>query len=154
MLGRVTFPFFGLYGASKFALEAMIDSYRYELSRLGVELCLIQPSAYPTGLFAAVQQPADPARTEAYGETGTIPAKMFETFMSLFQGANAPDPHDVAAAIARLVAMPAGERPDRLVVGTAFGADAANAALAPIQQQAIESLGLASLDRDPVRQVG
>ncbi|UPG84062.1 SDR family NAD(P)-dependent oxidoreductase [Luteibacter aegosomatis] len=29
ILGRVTFPFFGLYGASKFALEALTDSYRY-----------------------------------------------------------------------------------------------------------------------------
>jgi NADP-dependent 3-hydroxy acid dehydrogenase YdfG len=28
ILGRVTFPFFGLYGASKFAVEALTDSYR------------------------------------------------------------------------------------------------------------------------------
>jgi NAD(P)-dependent dehydrogenase (short-subunit alcohol dehydrogenase family) len=30
ILGRVTFPFFGLYGASKYAVEALTDSYRYE----------------------------------------------------------------------------------------------------------------------------
>src|SRR5712691_7510458 len=34
ILGRVTFPFLGLYGASKYALEALTDSYRYELSQL------------------------------------------------------------------------------------------------------------------------
>ncbi|WP_260858340.1 SDR family NAD(P)-dependent oxidoreductase [Paraburkholderia sp. BCC1885] len=33
ILGRVTFPFFGLYGASKFALEALTESYRYEECR-------------------------------------------------------------------------------------------------------------------------
>ena len=32
ILGRITFPFFGLYGASKHAVEALTDSYRYELS--------------------------------------------------------------------------------------------------------------------------
>ena len=32
ILGRVTFPFFALYGASKFAVEALTDSLRYEVS--------------------------------------------------------------------------------------------------------------------------
>lgn len=45
ILGRVTIPFFGLYGASKYAVEAMTDSYRYELSQLGVDVVLVQPSA-------------------------------------------------------------------------------------------------------------
>ena len=47
ILGRVTFPFFGIYGASKFAVEALTDSLRYELSQLGIDVALIQPSAYP-----------------------------------------------------------------------------------------------------------
>jgi NADP-dependent 3-hydroxy acid dehydrogenase YdfG len=34
ILGRVTIPFFGLYGASKYAVEALSESYRYELSQL------------------------------------------------------------------------------------------------------------------------
>ncbi len=38
ILGRVTFPFFGIYGASKFAVEALTDSLRYEVSQLGVEV--------------------------------------------------------------------------------------------------------------------
>src|SRR5438309_11243076 len=38
ILGRVTFPFLGIYGASKFAVEALTDSLRYELSQLGVEV--------------------------------------------------------------------------------------------------------------------
>jgi NAD(P)-dependent dehydrogenase (short-subunit alcohol dehydrogenase family) len=75
ILGRVTFPFFGLYGASKFALEAMIDSYAYELSQLGIEFVLVQPSAYPTNMYASVQQPVDPGRTGEYGEIGQIPAR-------------------------------------------------------------------------------
>jgi NAD(P)-dependent dehydrogenase (short-subunit alcohol dehydrogenase family) len=145
ILGRVTFPFFGLYGASKFAVEAMTDSYRYELSQLGVDVVLVQPSAYPTNMYAAMQHPADAARGAAYGEIGTIPGKMFETFMGVFAAKNAPNPHDVAEAIAKLVATAKGQRPDRVVVGNAFGTDAINASAAPLQRQALASLGLEGL---------
>jgi NAD(P)-dependent dehydrogenase (short-subunit alcohol dehydrogenase family) len=71
--GRLTFPFFGLYGASKFALEALTDSYRYELSQLGIDVVLVQPSPYPTSIFASAQRPGDPERGTAYGEIGAIP---------------------------------------------------------------------------------
>lgn len=145
ILGRVTFPFFGLYGASKFALEALTDSYRYELSQLGIDVVLVQPSAYPTNMYAAIQQPADPQRGAAYGEIGTIPGKMFETFMGMFASKNAPNPHDVAEGVARLVATPKGQRPDRMVVGQAFGTDAVNAAVAPVQREVVDGLGLGAL---------
>lgn len=145
ILGRVTFPFFGIYGASKFAVEALTDSLRYEVSQLGIEVVLIQPSAYPTNMYAAIQQPADAARAAAYSAIGEIPAKLFETFKGIFASANAPDPHDVARAIAELVATPKGVRPARLVVGQAFGADAVNDAVAPIQHRVLEGLGLCAL---------
>ena len=47
ILGRVTFPFFGIYGASKFAVEALTDSLRYEVSQLGIDVVPVQPSALP-----------------------------------------------------------------------------------------------------------
>jgi NAD(P)-dependent dehydrogenase (short-subunit alcohol dehydrogenase family) len=142
ILGRVTFPFFGLYGASKFAVEAMTDSYRYELSQLGIDVVLVQPSAYPTNMYAAMQQPADAARSAAYGEIGAIPGKMFETFMGMFAAANAPNPHDVAVTMAKLVATPKGQRPARTVVGADFGSVAINQQTAPVQTGAIKALGL------------
>src|SRR6202041_1706063 len=111
ILGRVTLPFFGLYGASKYAVEALTDSYRYELSQLGVDVVLVQPSAYPTNMYAAAQQPADGARAESYGVVAEVPGKIVKTFLELFQGANSPNPHDVATAIQKLVVTPAGQRP-------------------------------------------
>jgi len=151
ILGRVTFPFFGLYGASKFALEAIIDSYAYELSQLGVEFALVQPSAYPTNMYSSIQQPGDASRSEAYGEIGHIPGKMFETFMDMFNAPEAPNPHDVAEAVTKLIATPVGSRPGRVVVGAPFGSDAANAAVAPIQRQVVEGLGLGSLSQVRVK---
>jgi NADP-dependent 3-hydroxy acid dehydrogenase YdfG len=145
ILGRVTFPFFGIYGASKFAVEALTDSLRYEVSQLGIDVALIQPSADPTNMYATMQQPADAARAADYGDIAQIPGKMFEAFKAMFTSGSAPDPHDVAAAIAKLIAAPKGSRPARVVVGQAFGADAVNEVVAPIQRQVIETLGLGPL---------
>ena len=145
IVGRLTFPFFGIYGASKFAVEALTDSLRYEVSQLGIDVALVQPSAYPTAMFAKIQQPADANRAAAYGPTGEIPGAMFENFTAMFQAADAPNPHDVAAAIVKLVALPKGSRPARTVVGNSFGADTVNEQTAPIQAHVIEALGLGHL---------
>jgi NAD(P)-dependent dehydrogenase (short-subunit alcohol dehydrogenase family) len=139
ILGRVTFPFFGLHGASKCAVEALTESYRYELSQLGVDVVLVQPSAYPTNVYGSVQEPADKVRAEAYGEIGTIPGKMFATFMEIFHNKNAPNSHDVSDAIAKLVSQTRGSRPARVVVGEPC-ADVFNRLTEPVHAQVIPSL--------------
>ena len=96
-------------------------------------------------MYANAQQPADAVRAAAYGALGEIPGAMFKHFMTTFQAADAPDPHDVAKAIANLVAQPKGSRPERTVVGVAFGADTVNAHTAPVQAQVVEALGLGHL---------
>src|SRR6187549_1444321 len=101
ILGRVTFPFIGIYGASKFAVEALTDSLRYELSQLGVEVVEVQPSGYPTNFFPNVQ----------------IPDAMVTSLTATFEGKDAPNPHDVAQAIVKLVGQPKGSRAVRTVVG-------------------------------------
>ena len=80
------------------------------LSQLGVDVTLVQPSAYPTNMYASILHPADAATGASYGEIGAIPGKMFETFTAMFSADGAPNPHDVAAAVAALVATPKGDR--------------------------------------------
>ena len=146
ILGRVTFPFFGIYCASKFAIEALTDSLRYEVSQLGVDVALVQPSAYPTQMYGSASQPADTARAAEYGEVGKIPGAMFQHFMTLFESSDAPNPHDVAEAISVLIDTPKGSRPARTVVGTSFGADTVNDATAPVQADSVNALGLGHLE--------
>jgi NADP-dependent 3-hydroxy acid dehydrogenase YdfG len=145
ILGRVTFPFFAIYGASKFAVEALTDSLRYEVSQLGIDIALVQPSAYPTSMYASAQQPADTDRAAAYGTIGEIPVAMFKHFMTIFQAADAPNPHDIAEAIADLIMLPKGSRPARTIVGAAFGSDTVNEQAAHVQAHVVETLGLAHL---------
>ena len=150
VLGRVTLPFSGLYGATKFALESLSESYRYELSQFGVDVVLVQPSAYPTEIFAKALQPADAARNSSYEEVAAIFAKMSESFAQIVSGENAQNPHDVAEAIVRLVEQPRGSRPARVVVGPPFGADVINTQAAAVQTQQLDGLGLGSLAHAPV----
>ena len=145
IVGRVTFPFFGIYGASKFAVEALTDSFRYEVSQLGIDVALVQPSAYPTQLYASATQPADTGRVAEYGPLGQIPGAMFEQFSTMLSGPEAQDPHDIAEAIAKLIAIPKGDRPARTVVGASFGADTVNDATEPVQTSTVEAFGLGHL---------
>ena len=146
ILGRVTIPFLGLYGASKHAVEAMTESYRYEVSQLGIDIVLLQPGPFPTKLYASMQAPLDTTRANQYGEIAALPTAVAAGIDGIFKSDGAPDPHDVAVAVVQLIGMPAGQRPARLIVGSAFGADAANAALSPLQRQLISVFGLDHLD--------
>jgi NADP-dependent 3-hydroxy acid dehydrogenase YdfG len=147
ILGRVTFPFIGIYGASKFAVEALTDSLRYEVSQLGVEVVEVQPSGYPTNFFTNLQSPASTEVTKAYGEVGEIPDEMVKTLMASLEGKNAPNPHDVGEAVAKLVGQSKGSRAARTVVGAPFGSDKANQDVAPLQAQVVEALGLSHLEK-------
>src|SRR5262249_16761512 len=145
IFGRVTFPFTGIYGASKFAVEALTDSLRYEVSQLGIEVVEVQPSTYPTNFLASIQTPAGTEVTKSYGAVGRIPA-MFKSLTATFEGKDAPNPHEVAEAVAKLVAQDKGSRPVRTVVGAAFGSDKANDDVAPVQAKVVEFLGLSHLE--------
>jgi NAD(P)-dependent dehydrogenase (short-subunit alcohol dehydrogenase family) len=145
VLGRMTVPFIGLYGASKFAVEAMTESYRYELSQLGIDVVLLQPSAYPTHLYASTQQATQSNLAAEYGEVAALPGVFLEFLQDVFSSADAPDSHDVAVALTDLIATPAGARPDRVVVGASYGADAVNDAVKPIQSGMMHSIGFDKL---------
>lgn len=153
VLGRTTLPFLGLYGATKFALDSISQSYRYELSPLGIDVVLVQPSAYPTEIYARAIAPTDTACINAYGEVGAILGTVRQGFETILSGENVPNPHEVAEAIARLVEQPSGSRPARVIVGAPFGSDVLNTTAAAVQAQALGALGLGGIipaaDRTP-----
>ncbi|MDT2193023.1 SDR family NAD(P)-dependent oxidoreductase [Paenibacillus larvae] len=49
--GRVGFPGLGPYAASKFALEGFAESLRHEASPLGIDIILIEPGPFQTGIW-------------------------------------------------------------------------------------------------------
>lgn len=49
--GKVSTPFMGAYGASKFAMEALTDALRIELSPWGIHVAIIEPGAIDTRIW-------------------------------------------------------------------------------------------------------
>ncbi|MBU6152983.1 MAG: SDR family oxidoreductase [Bdellovibrionales bacterium] len=116
LLGRIAVPFYGPYQASKWAVEAMAENYRVELSQLGIESCIVEPGGYPTTFIDHLVRPSDSSRSASYGEMSQMPEGFLKGFEKALASNKAQDPKNVATAIAELISKPRGERPFRTVV--------------------------------------
>jgi NAD(P)-dependent dehydrogenase (short-subunit alcohol dehydrogenase family) len=137
VVGRFVVPFTGVYTASKYAIEALAESFSYELRPFGVDVAIVEPGAYATNIFNAMIGPDDPQRLTEYGDV----AKTIDA-IGAGLAKSAGQPIEVAEAIAALVAAPAGTRPLRTTVPAGSSADAINAAILPIQNATLEAFGL------------
>ena len=114
-LGRVVIPGFGLYSASKFALEAMSEQMAYELVPHGVDVTIIQPGGYPTKIWSNNNANSGPLKDRTSEELlAAYPA--LTAGMGERTGGGSTDPMDVPRAIADIIAMPKGTRPLRKAV--------------------------------------
>ena len=111
-LGRVIIPGFGMYSATKFALEAMSEQMAYELVPHGVDVTIIQPGGYPTRIWANNNTNSSALRDRSDAELlGAYPE--LTAGMGQRTGGGTTDPMDVPRAIAEIIAMPKGTRPLR-----------------------------------------
>jgi len=53
LVGRTTFPGMGVYGATKYAVEALSDAMRQEVAGFGIKVVLIEPGFVATGIGEA-----------------------------------------------------------------------------------------------------
>ena len=115
--GRLIWPGLGDYCPSKFAIEAMSESLAYEVANFGVEVTIIQPSGYPTDFWdnrerytLALKQRTGEQHLYGYG---AMADNMGSGKIPNLRG----DPMDVPNAIAAAMALPAGQKPLRVMVG-------------------------------------
>lgn len=116
LLGRMTMPFYGPYNATKYALEALAENYRVELSGFGIENCVVEPGGFETSFFGNLIQPSDTSRNEAYGEFMNAPQQMGESFGAALSSNEEQNPQKVADAVLSLVSQEKGNAPFRTVV--------------------------------------
>ena len=145
LVGRISPPFFSTYTASKHALEAYSQGLRYELSPFGVDVALVEPGPFGTGLLESGKVPDHGDVLESYGELAGVPAAMSEEFDKMLQSDNAPDPQWVVDAYLKLTEMPAGKRPTRTVVGLTWGVDEINEITQPIQDNILKEMQIDSV---------
>lgn len=120
--GRIIMPGFGLYAATKFAVEAWSEQLAYELVPHGIEVVIIQPGGYPTNVGAnrnryarAIRERAAPRHADGYPAlvAGMGPQQAPPAPQPANPASTMTDPTDVPRAIAEIAAMPAGSRPLR-----------------------------------------
>jgi NAD(P)-dependent dehydrogenase (short-subunit alcohol dehydrogenase family) len=145
--GRFGGPFFGVYHASKWALEGYSMALRGELASSGVDVVVVEPGPFTTALF-----PSSPRPEDVDGRVGTYPPIAHETFQGMgaafegiFQDPDMPtNPQWVVDRIIALAWMDPGTRPFRSVVGIDFGVRERNAAVEPFDAAVLEAFGMTS----------
>ncbi|MEM8940930.1 MAG: SDR family oxidoreductase [Pseudomonadota bacterium] len=116
ILGRITLPFYGPYNASKWALEALTENYRTELSSFSIDVGIVEPGGFPTRFMDSMLIPSDHSRDVFVGEFADAPQQSFEHFQQALAANPAQDPQLVADAVRTLIETPSGRRPFRTVV--------------------------------------
>ena len=144
--GRLAFPFMGLYCSSKFALDALAECFRYELSSSHIDSITIEPGPINTGILTRAVREADLSRLPAYGELASVPSAMLENFNDIVRQDPSADPQLIADKVLELINTPYGKRPMRTIVGEGFGSQALNQFSENIQTNVLNVLNMAAMD--------
>ena len=115
--GRISFPFTGVYSASKFALEAISDALRMELKPWGIAVSVLEPGVTSTDTRARAMQAWAKDRQSLSPEQGKLYESLYEKSCGLIAGldqAAAGHEHVVNAVVD---ALTADVPPTRTLVG-------------------------------------
>jgi NAD(P)-dependent dehydrogenase (short-subunit alcohol dehydrogenase family) len=104
--GQVSFPVFGLYHGTKFAVEGISEALAKEVAPFGIKVTIIEPGGFKTEFNGRGMVRAD--RIPAY-------RPLYEALAQAFDGAVLGDP--ARAAHAMIQAVEADEPPLRLALG-------------------------------------
>ena len=137
IVGRLIFPYFGIYSASKHAVEAYSQALRYELAPFGIEVSLVEPGPFGTNLLFSGPKEADQTVFDDYGNQKDEPQAMLKSFNAFFESQEAPDPQLVADDISALIEADQGTRKERVVSGIGYGTRAYNEKVDPIQRSVV-----------------
>ncbi|SFO86159.1 Short-chain dehydrogenase [Chitinophaga sp. YR627] len=144
--GRFSSPFSTIYSATKFGLEGISEGLHYELRPLGVDVAIVEPGPFPTGMMNNIRYGSDQSVTPAYEYFAELPNKVGAAIGNLLQTVQ-PDPQEVADAINNLINLSKGQRPLRTVVDRATGefVKAANDAVQVQYEKGLRAFGMGDL---------
>ena len=142
-------PFLGPYIASKAAGDALAEVMGLEVRRLGIESVIVVPGAFTSGTehFANARAPEGVAVAAQYGDLPALAASMPARLDALDAAHGATfGVEAVGDAVRRVLDLPRGERPPRVVVDRqAKGVDELNALHRAKQAALFRALGIDDL---------
>jgi short-subunit dehydrogenase len=101
LVGRIPFPFESIYAATKFAVEGMVQSLKFEVEPYNIKVALIEPAQVATGFAQKslrLPDPSSPYHARAM--------RFIERDNELVAGATTPE-----AAAAKIAAVVLAEQP-------------------------------------------
>lgn len=137
LAGRLSFPYFGVYNASKFALEGYSQALRFEVAPFGIDVSIVEPGPFGTNLLYSGPKEQDSSVLESYHEFRDVPAAMLKNFEGFFSTEEAPDPILVVNDYLGLIETPKGERQARVVSGIDYGVVQYNESVKPIEESLV-----------------
>ena len=96
LVGQIPFPFESIYAASKFAVEGLVLSMRYELEPFGLKVALIQPAQVSTTFAAKIHEL--PPEGSPYRERAARFIRRDEELIK-----TAPNPSQAAAKVMEVI---------------------------------------------------
>ena len=96
LVGQIPFPFESIYSASKFAVEGLVLSMRYEVEPFGIKVAVIEPAQVSTSFAAKIHRL--PPEGSPYRERAGRFIKKDEELIK-----TAPTPPQAAAAIVKVI---------------------------------------------------
>jgi short-subunit dehydrogenase len=96
LVGQIPFPFESIYSASKFAVEGLVLSMRYEVEPFGIRVAVIQPAQVSTSFAAKIHKL--PPEGSPYRERAARFIRRDEELIK-----SAPTPTQAAVEIAKVI---------------------------------------------------
>jgi NADP-dependent 3-hydroxy acid dehydrogenase YdfG len=155
-LGRMTMPFNGIYSASKYAVEAVSQALRYELSMVGLDLVVIEPGAFPStnATNSGFHHNASDKKTaREYGDlAANFPSMIATMFQQMVDNGYAPNPQIIADKVLEIIEMPTEKRPFRIVADPQSNGkmEQLNAFNDEMQQDMLRGMHMTFLDKSMV----
>ncbi len=143
--GRIIFPFLSTYNPSKYAVEALAEVYRYELSPFKVDSVIIEPGPFPTNLIDNSPRPLDKKALENYGDLKNAAEQTMLHFKEFMKDNPDCDSNLIAEATLNLINTPYGQRPTRTVCGVDYGVREINSYTEKYQLEILKQMGLQHL---------
>ncbi|WP_020203409.1 oxidoreductase [Cupriavidus sp. WS] len=110
--GYASYAGWGVYGATKFALEGITEALRQELAPLGIHATVVEPGFFRTDFLESTSMVSTARQIDAYADT----VGAMRTMMAAANHKQPGDPHKLSAAILRLA--DSAEPPLRLPLGS------------------------------------
>jgi NAD(P)-dependent dehydrogenase (short-subunit alcohol dehydrogenase family) len=115
-LGRVLPGSGGLYPASKWALEGLAESLRYQVAAFGIDVVILEPGSFPTPATSNAMRPTNEDIAQEYARAGAGIRRAVEPGPDY----ELPDLQEIGDAVLAIIRTPNGERRLRYVVGPIF----------------------------------